>query len=263
MKVILSKSQWFNIGKKAGFIKEARRKDSLGKPLAYMDKYVLKKKVHGMDDPYFFSNGSLHAPELVMDFKDALQIAGDKLEDMAWDWTRDWSAIPVKRQSDELQRKLILDTPSTEPTEPTEAKETVKVTKVATQIPNTQNQNSDSSDFAVDLASKHKAIKPMIKSMINKEIHALGNYFNQIPLEQIFAIFKKYDVVMLQEDGTKWSGFVTTQGDCGSEKAYKNGPMTFELAVKTESGYLPSTNALIMTACTMPSGRIEIVAYIS
>lgn len=261
MKIILSKSQWFDIGKKAGFIKEARRKDSLGRPLAYMDKYVLKKKVHGMDDPYFFSNGSLHAPELVMDFKDALHISGDKLEYMAWDWTKDWVAIPVKRPSDEAIFRL--KEPKPEPTEPTEAKETVKVTKVAAQIPNTQNQNPDSNDFAVDLAARHKSLPGAVKSRISKEIHALGNYFNQIPLEQIDAILKKYDVVMIQEDGTKWSGFVTTQGECGSDQANKQGPMKFDLANKTDSGYTPCNNVLIMTVCTMPSGRLEIVAYIS
>jgi len=102
MKIILSKSQWEVIGKEAGWIKEARRQDSYGKPLAYMEKYVLKKNRHGLDDPYFFGGGSLHSPEMAMDFNDAAQISGDKLESMAWDWTRDWTAISVKTPSPSL-----------------------------------------------------------------------------------------------------------------------------------------------------------------
>lgn len=135
-------------------------------------------------------------------------------------------------------------------------------TKTATQIPNTQNQNPDESNFAVDLVGIKRSLGKF-KSKINNEIHALGNFFVQIPLEQIWAILKRYNAIVLQEDGTKWSGFVTTQGDCGSEQANRTGSMRFDLAVKTDSGYFISTNALIMSVCTMPSGKLEVVAYVS
>lgn len=149
-----------------------------------------------------------------------------------------------------------------------------KEVKISAQIPNTQNQNPDESNFAVDLSSKPKTLG-RIKNKINNEIHALGNYFQQIPLQQIMDIFKKYNVVMLQEDGTKWAGFVTSQGECGSEEARK-GQMTFDLAMKLDQGsidengdyvketkYVRCNHMLSMSVCTMSSGRLEMVAYVS
>jgi hypothetical protein len=101
------------------------------------------------------------------------------------------------------------------------------------------------------------------KSRINNEIHALGNYFLQIPTEQIWTILKKYNVVVLQEDGTKWSGMIGPQGECGSDKARNAGSMRFDLAVKIGDSYALSNNSLIMTICTMPSNKLEVIAYVS
>ena len=77
-------------------IRLARKRDSNGRPLGYQSQYVLKKKRHGLDDPYFFGGGSLYAPQMVMDFDDALQIDGGRLQDLALDWERDWLAIEVR-----------------------------------------------------------------------------------------------------------------------------------------------------------------------
>ena len=241
MKIKLSKSQWEIIGKKTGWIKLARRRDSLGRPLGYTDKYYLRKIRHGIDDPYFLGGGSFHNPEMVFTTSEAVQIDGGKLEDSNWDWTRDWEAVSIKTPSPSILFGL----------EP----------KKAAQIPNTQNQNPDENNFAVDLSGMKRSMG-ISKSKINNEIHKLGNFFQQIPLEQISAILKKYGVIMLQEDGTLWSGFVTTQGECGSDKA-RTGPMHFDLAVKIGDNYTMSTNVLVMTVCTMPSGKLEVVAYVS
>lgn len=255
MKISINKEQWLRIGMKAGFIKEARRKDSLNRPLAYSEKYLLRKKVHRPDDPYFFGNGSIHAPEMVMLPQDAAKIPGDKLETMAYDWTLDWAAVPVKTPSPAVVFGLT-------PKESKKPKKPEKPEKVASQIPNTQNKDPDAENFAVDLAGRQRSIGSA-KSRINKEIQALGNYFPQIPLSEIFAILKKYNVIPLQEDGTKWSGFVTSQGECGSDKASKQGPMKFELATLLNDEYVIANNVLMMTVCTMPSGKLEMIAYVS
>ena len=120
----------------------------------------------------------------------------------------------------------------------------------------------DAKRFSDDLSRSRKSLGA-VRSKINKELHALGNYFSEIPLPEIVSILKKYNVILLQEDGTLWSGFVTTQGECGSDQANRSGPMKFELAGKTDHGYFISNNYLIMTVCTMPSGRLEIIVYIS
>lgn len=81
--------------------KEAeRRKDSMGQPLSYSEQYFLRKKVFKSEDPYFFGGGSFHAPEMVFDPSEAINIKGDTLNFMSWDWTRDWDAVPRKRPPD-------------------------------------------------------------------------------------------------------------------------------------------------------------------
>jgi hypothetical protein len=130
-------------------------------------------------------------------------------------------------------------------------------------IAESQNINPDSSDFMVDLRLKRKSIPANIKSKINKEIHALGNYHLEIPLQQIMDICEKYGVVLLQEDGTKWGGFLLGAKECGSEEA-RNQRANFELGVRKEDGqYIPANNAINLTWCTMQSGKYEIVCYLS
>lgn len=190
-----------------------------------------------------------------------------------------WIAIGKKAgfvdDSDIFKPKVTTATAKTaETAEVTKLAKTVKTVKTSAQIPNTQNQNPDESNFAVDLSGKRKSLGK-IKNKINNEIHALGNYFQRVPLQELINIFKKYNVVMLQEDGTKWAGFVSTQGECGSEEARK-GMMKFDLAMKLEMGsldeeggyvnevkYVMCNNILAMSVCTMSSGRLEMVAYVS
>ncbi len=126
-----------------------------------------------------------------------------------------------------------------------------------------QNKFPEDPDFAVDLRGKSKSIPNPIRSKINSALHALGNYHKKIPLDEISNILEQNSVIMIQEDGTKWSGFVTSQGECGSEKANNQGPMQFELAIETELGYIVAKNHLVMTVCTMPSGNLEVVCYVS
>ena len=132
--------------------------------------------------------------------------------------------------------------------------------KKAFKMPGSQNTDPSQTDFAVALESQGKTIPQSIRKRINKEIHGLGSYFVQIPIDRIDEILQRNNVVMLQEDGTRWSGYVTTQGECGD---VKSGPMQFDLAWKLNDEYILSNNYLIMTACTMPSGKIEVVAYVS
>lgn len=106
-KVRITKEKWERIGIKAGFMQRtARRSDSHGRPINLNEKYILKKKVHGMDDPCWFSNGSLRSPELVFLANEALKITGSRLEDLNYDWDRDWWA--VKANDDAYDPKLPL-----------------------------------------------------------------------------------------------------------------------------------------------------------
>jgi hypothetical protein len=126
-----------------------------------------------------------------------------------------------------------------------------------------QDINPNAKDFMVDIRLKPKAIQQNIKSKINKEIHALGNFHSEIPLETIFNICKKYDVIPLQEDGTYWSGMLVGGAECGSKEAEEQFS-SFSLSTKNEKNqYVPANNILRLTWCKMSSNRYEIVCYIS
>ena len=112
----------------------------------------------------------------------------------------------------------------------------------------------------ISFAENPQAISQGDKVSINKQLHAMGNYFRSIPLDTIFGILERHSVVVVQEDGTKWAGFVTPTGKCGEEKG---SPITFDLAILVDGKYRLAKNKLVMTACVMPSGSIEVVSYIS
>ena len=126
-----------------------------------------------------------------------------------------------------------------------------------------QNHNPDAPDFAVDSRLPMKAIPASVRKSINGRIHDLGNYHTQIPLQDIFDICKDYDVIAIQEDGAKWSGFLVGGGECGSDKA-QDQHAEFDLAIKLDDEFVPAKNNIILTWCVMHgSGRYEIVCYIS
>lgn len=59
------------------------------------------------------------------------------------------------------------------------------------------------------LFERAERIKSLVRNKINKELQALGDYHKGIPLGTIFGILKKYGIMVIQEDGTEWSGFLT------------------------------------------------------
>ncbi len=120
----------------------------------------------------------------------------------------------------------------------------------------------DSEDLMVDMASDRKSIPSNIKRVLNHEIHAIGNYHSQIPLDKIKEILKTNSVIMVQEDGTPWSGFLMGKAECGTEDAKKQ-YADIDLAFKKDNNYILSNNTLHVSWCLMPSGRYEVVCYIS
>ena len=103
-----------------------------------------------------------------------------------------------------------------------------------------------------------KKLPPNIRKKINAELHPIGaKYHNQIPFGDISDILKKYGLVVLQEDRTKWSGFLTG----------RDGNDTFDLGYAESSDddgqYTVIDNSrLVMSWYKMSSGRYEIVVYV-
>jgi hypothetical protein len=127
-----------------------------------------------------------------------------------------------------------------------------------------QNLYPQADNFAVDMMAKKQSLPATIKNRINKSIYniLLNKHFESIPLKEIMDACEAQDVIVLQEDGTKWGGFLTGGAECGSKEAESQHAL-FELAYKKDDAYYITKNALSMTWCTMHSGKYEIVAYVS
>jgi hypothetical protein len=102
------------------------------------------------------------------------------------------------------------------------------------------------------------------RKSVNKIICHIPTYHNEIPLQFISEILKANGLVLLQEDNTKWSGFL-----CG-----ESATVSFDLGWLCSNECAPYTDyrktfEKIENACLrlqwykMPSGRYEINAYIS
>lgn len=88
------------------------------------------------------------------------------------------------------------------------------------------------------------------KTRIQKQLTALtkNTYFNSIPLDEIFDIIESEGGIVVDEAGDPWEGFL-----CG-----ENSQATWKVI------NIQNTKCwLTMTWYKMPSGRWEIVAYVS
>lgn len=114
----------------------------------------------------------------------------------------------------------------------------------------------------VDLSLKSHYIPTKNRHNINESIHNLGSYHQQIPLQSIFNILKENNVMPIQEDGTYWNGMLIGGKECG-EEGTKDQVANIGLAIEVNGQYIPCKNSLYLSWCKMPSGKYEIVSYIS
>lgn len=105
------------------------------------------------------------------------------------------------------------------------------------------------------------ALSPKVKRRINDSLYSLTlNYQPEIPLKAIFHILHENGIKPLQEDGSDWSGLLMGQKECGTPEA-SNQKAHIELARISNGVVLNSY--LVLTWCTMPSGKYEVLAYLS
>ena len=101
-----------------------------------------------------------------------------------------------------------------------------------------------------------------MKKRINTDITKLlkPTYFDKIPLQPLFDILEKHGLIVLQQDQTKWDGFLLG----GTKKTER---VQFDLGVKALKDvggtYPVITNAeLQLSYYKMESGKYEVIAYI-
>ena len=90
------------------------------------------------------------------------------------------------------------------------------------------------------------------KRSINDEIrHASRGILDNIPISNISDILERWGLMLVQEDGTKWSGFL-----CGVD-----GAATIDIA--TEHGEIIKNSMLYIQWHKYDTGRYDIVCYLS
>ena len=104
--------------------------------------------------------------------------------------------------------------------------------------------------------------RPVVKK-INKEVHKImkKTYFKEIPLQPLFDILKKFNVIVIQEDFTPWSG-ILTGGVKETEQIY----FTLAWNEKDERNFysqvIPDAK-LALSYYKMPSGKYEVISYVT
>ena len=111
-----------------------------------------------------------------------------------------------------------------------------------------------------------KTLLPKIKKKVNKALHTLATnkYFDSIPLNDIKRILERADIILLQEDGTPWSGFLLGDDASASIVVGDKNDVVSSYGDSIIAVYRPYTNtSLQLSWYRMPSGKFEVGVYLS
>lgn len=125
--------------------------------------------------------------------------------------------------------------------------------------------NIDPNRILVDMGVRGSPLPKSDKNEISNFLGEVGRkYWDYIPLKEIFEKLNHHGIVPLQEDGTRWSGFLCGNKECGAPGS-ENQRANFRLAFRKPNGlWTLSSNCLVLLWCQMSvSKRYEIVTYVS
>ena len=111
-----------------------------------------------------------------------------------------------------------------------------------------------------------KSLSPKIKKKVNKALYTLttNKHFDSIPLNDIKRILEQADLILLQEDGTPWSGFLLGDNATASIVVGDKNDVVKSYGDSIIAVYRPFTNiSLQLSWYRMPSGKFEVGAYLS
>ena len=111
-----------------------------------------------------------------------------------------------------------------------------------------------------------KILSPKIKKKVNKALNSLtiNKHFDSIPLNDIKRILEQADIILLQEDGTPWSGFLLGDNATASIVVGDKNDVVKSYGDSIIAVYRPFTNtSLQLSWYRMPSGKFEVSVYLS
>ena len=105
------------------------------------------------------------------------------------------------------------------------------------------------------------------RKRVNKQIHVFTKpiYFDTIPLDGLFSILQNEGIVVIMEDNREWQGFLCGESaDVNFVLADQTKPETPDWGSEfTVYNHVIENVELRLTWYRMPSGRYEIVAYLT
>ena len=111
--------------------------------------------------------------------------------------------------------------------------------------------------------TKYGNINQKTRRAVANEIHQIlkPTHFDSIPLDDIQNGLEAHGLTLLQEDGTKWAGWLL--GNC-SYCLFELGDLTRSEKINGEKVYAPVKNAgLSLSWYFVRTDRIEVIGYIS
>jgi hypothetical protein len=112
----------------------------------------------------------------------------------------------------------------------------------------------------IDALLKPELMKSATRKKVAKELHAMGDYHPDIPLERIFKTLRDNGIVVLMEDHTEWSGFLCgREGNCIMEIAYNYTAVEDNGVVS----YIPIKNSGLSISWYKMNTCMEVTVYLS
>ena len=147
----------------------------------------------------------------------------------------------------------------------------MRITKIAMKNPS-QNKNTASPDFKVNMNDDKRAISESKKSYLNGLIKDLSGPYRGI--DKAFSIviwlLQNQDIIIINSDGSEWKGFLSGSKPCDNEGPEKN-KLWFDLAERDNiqsphPSYHPVRNKLCFGWCISATDGMHkiynILAYV-
>jgi len=126
-------------------------------------------------------------------------------------------------------------------------------------------------DIIVDMGLRRGKLTSIPATPKRRAMKAISNSINGlkdgVPLDEMFQSLENEGIIAVNEDGTRWSGFLLGRAECGSDDTNDQN-VSIDLAMDNRDGTFSMTRSnLYITWCAKYSDNqflgLDIVAYVT
>lgn len=105
---------------------------------------------------------------------------------------------------------------------------------------------------------------PKSRQQINAQLRELTkDLLTEVPLEEIDQILQQHGYLMIQEDGTPWSGFIMAPTEKYTRVTIEIAPIGEDTGDPNQMRQPVGNAMLVLGIYKHPTGRLEVDAYVS